>query len=121
MTKYLLIVEDDVDIAELIVSAAGLENIKAHADHTVSAFKRSYLKQKPDIIVVDILMPDSDGIEALLWLSENKCDSSIIIASGFDANYLRMAKELAEAKGLKVVCVLSKPFSLEELRGALRK
>ena len=120
MSRYLLIVEDDADIAELIVSAADLESIEAHAEHTVSAFKRSYLNRKPDIIVVDILMPDSDGIEALLWLSEKKCDSAIIIASGFDANYLRRAKELAEAKGLKVISVLSKPFSLEELRSALR-
>jgi DNA-binding response OmpR family regulator len=120
MTRYLLIGEDDADVAELICSAAETIDVEAHAEHTVSAFKRSYLQRRPDFIVVDILMPDSDGIEVLLWLSENNCDSSIIIASGFDANYLRMAKDLAEAKGLKVIAILSKPFAIEDLCGALK-
>ncbi len=59
-----LVVDDDVDYADLVAALlkqAGHETIVVQ--HSLEALD-VYLEEKPDLVLMDIIMPDQDGIEA---------------------------------------------------------
>ncbi|TKS62726.1 MAG: response regulator [Nitrospira sp.] len=67
--------------------------------------------QEVDLILVDIFMPDMDGLEVIQLLRKSRPLSKIIATSGGsgDGNYLDTAKYLGAQD------TLLKPFSLQEL------
>ena len=84
-----------------------------------SDFQAAYRRQTPDTIVIDMVMPDIDGNELILWLVEQGCRADIIIITGYHPDYAVNARLLAEMKGLRSVLTLSKPVSVPRLREAL--
>jgi pilus assembly protein CpaE len=73
-------------------------------------------EQKPDVVLMDINMPDSDGITASQTITKNVPGTQIIIMSvQSEADYLRRAM-LAGARDF-----LMKPFSGDELVEAVRR
>jgi len=76
---------------------------------------------KTRIIFLDLHMPGIDGIEIMRFLSENKSQSYIILASGSDASVLRAAEGLASSYGLSVLDTLRKPFGLAEIEQSLNR
>ena len=90
--------------------AGYLCEVTSTADH----FKQA-LDPEPSLIVMDLVMPDMDGIELLRFLGERKCQATIVLMSGFDKRVLRVAEDLANEHGLHVAARLQKPFRLSEL------
>jgi CheY-like chemotaxis protein len=82
-------------------------------------FQAAYRRKLPDIVVIDMVMPDIDGTELVLWLVEQRCAADIIIITGYHPDYAVNARLLAEFKGLRSVATLSKPVSVGRLRDAL--
>ena len=68
-----------------------------------------------DLILLDLFMPDPDGITVLRALAEQHFPGAIILMSGEDSGVLRAALELAKAQHLSGLSSISKPFSLEVL------
>jgi len=64
-----------------------------------------------DVILVDIFMPDMDGLEVILRLRESRCASKLIAITGRSGmkNFLDIAKHLGAH------ATLMKPFSVQEL------
>jgi CheY-like chemotaxis protein len=71
--------------------------------------------QEVDLILVDILMPEMDGLELIPLLRKTRPASKVIAMSGSSEewNYLDAARQLGANETLK------KPFSLQELLGAI--
>jgi FixJ family two-component response regulator len=84
-------------------------------------FMDSFKKFSPGAIILDLFMPEIDGIELLRWLAGEGCQARISILSGFDGQMLEPARHLGEARGLKIVDTLSKPIRLATLREALKR
>lgn len=82
-------------------------------------FMTTFVRFKPDIVVLDIVMPNLDGIEIIRWLADVDYTGRLIIMSGY-ADYHRMAEALAEASGRMEIASLRKPFRIAELQAALR-
>lgn len=74
---------------------------------------------KPDVIVLDLVMPDMDGMQILAELASRSCDSAIIITSGVGKNLLDSAKHSALEQGLNVIGILAKPFNAATLKNML--
>lgn len=83
-------------------------------------FKDVYAEFVPDTIVLDMVMPEFDGTEITRWLSTQKFAGKLLIVTGYNPQYSKIAKTLGELGGLTHVERLSKPLRLEELRRALR-
>lgn len=70
----------------------------------------------PDILTIDLAMPELDGVEILGLLAKRKCSARIVISSGMGARVLDAAQRSAAGHGLNIVGVLSKPITRDAFR-----
>ncbi|MGI9132549.1 MAG: response regulator, partial [Rhodoferax sp.] len=77
------------------------------------------LGEKPDVIVLDLTMPEIDGIEIIETLADTGYAGRLILASGFIVDFIDLAAFLARARGLNLVGVLHKPFRMAQLQDLL--
>lgn len=117
--KRLLIVDDEPKFASFVERVAAKMGYDVEVTHHGSDFKRAYSDSLPDVVVIDMVMPDIDGNELILWLVNQNCAANIIIITGFHPDYAVNARLLAEYKGLKPVTTLGKPISIAKLREVL--
>lgn len=75
---------------------------------------------EPEIIVLDIIMPDRDGIELIAALSTIGYAGKLILVSGAAEINLTMAATSARDRGLALAATLRKPCRAADLREALR-
>lgn len=121
MTKPLLIaVDDDPGMAKLVKNAGELAGFDVRITTSVTEFQGVWEENNPSIILMDIIMPDMDGVELLMWLAEQKCSAPIILMSGYEGKFLKMAEHLGTAKGDNVIGTLTKPFKVDELEVMLK-
>ncbi|MFT7570818.1 MAG: DNA-binding response OmpR family regulator [Paracoccaceae bacterium] len=118
--KRLLVVDDHVEITDLIREIAVSDGYEVHALNQSSLFFKEFENIDPDIVCIDIHMPDVDGIEILRWLSDHKCGARIVILSGGDPLFTKVAERIGEAANLHIR-TLVKPFSLSDFREVLRE
>lgn len=117
--KRLLVVDDEPKFAAFVGKVAGRLGYDVEITNHGRDFQAAYKREQPDSIVVDMVMPDIDGNELILWLVEQKCEADLIIITGFSPDYAVNARIMAEFKGLRSVTTLSKPISVARLREAL--
>jgi CheY-like chemotaxis protein len=118
--KRLLIVDDEPAIAEMIGSVASARGYAVTTTSDAAAFLAA-AALAPDVIVLDLSLPDTDGVELLRHLAEGGCRAKILIVSGFDERVLETSGRLGAALGLDVAGTLNKPIRIAELRSALAR
>jgi DNA-binding response OmpR family regulator len=115
----LLLIDDEPVLADFIASAAsgcGFDPIVSSND---GQFRDEFLRQRPDMVVLDLGMPGMDGVELLRFLAEQDYRPPVLIVSGFDRRVLDSAFRLGEALGLNMAGPLEKPVRLERLEEML--
>ncbi len=116
----LLVIDDEADFAEFVADVAESMDFEVMKTDNPTEFAALY-NSELNIIVLDLFMPDMDGIELLRFLNERKSNASIIFMSGKDKGVLHSAQEIAEEQGMNVLGVLSKPFLVKQLKDVLSK
>ena len=76
-----------------------------------------YQQNKVDLVLMDILMPGTDGLEATLQLTKEYLDAKVIAMTGAqgDKNFLDVAKLFGARR------VFEKPFDLDKLVQAINE
>lgn len=115
----LLSVDDDPAILRIICRVAGELGFETEALSASHRFMTAYVRLKPHIVTLDILMPDVDGIELIRWLDDTGSNASIVLISGGQPWLAKASKKLAEARGKLRISVLNKPFETSHLRDVL--
>lgn len=117
----ILLVEDDAAIASTVIDALALEGYSTRHAPSVSRVKALLAEALPDLILLDIKLPDGDGrvLCGELKARAELVDIPIIICSGSeDRRDQRLTRQLGADD------FIPKPFDLEELllriQGALR-
>ena len=112
MNRRILIVDDEIDLAELLafnLGAAGYETRVAHDGHAGIELARSF---RPDAIVLDVMMPELSGLEVARRLRADAAtrDTAILMLTA-------RAEEPDEVKGLEAGAddFVAKPFSMKVL------
>ncbi|NQU57589.1 MAG: EAL domain-containing response regulator [Rhodospirillales bacterium] len=116
----MLIVDDEPDICDLISFAGQGAGYDVIATSDPEQFASFYSTQT-DVIVLDLSMPQMDGIELIRFLVDNNSEAAIILVSGLDAGVLGSAHTLALGQGLNVVGAIHKPLALDDLENLLKK
>lgn len=116
----LVVVDDEIEMAGFVAEVAEVVGFQVSVVTSVQQLRKALETSRPDVIVIDIFMPDTDGFELIGELAEQGCASGIILISGYGSTLLNGAGKIAAAKGLNLLSVISKPFRLSELESALQ-
>lgn len=106
----ILIVDDEKNIVDLIQ-----KNLKLEGYETIGAYSgleaiKKVKTEKPDIVLLDIMMPDMDGYEVLQKIQEHDIGIPIIFITAQGRNYIRVA-----ALELGADDFITKPINMKEL------
>lgn len=114
----LLVIDDDPVVAKVVSGIAMSQGMLAVAsNHSIGIDFKSM--KNIDVLVLDLMMPDMDGIELVRKLSEINFSKPIILLSGLDLKILEMAKKTAIGYGFNDVQIIKKPVTQEKLLVAL--
>ncbi len=108
-------VEDDENIGELVKYALGTSGLDTAVFESGRLFWESYDKAKPDIILLDIMLPGEDGVDILTRLRERKSDVPVIMLTA-------KSSELDKVRALNLGAddYMTKPFSVVELTARIQ-
>ena len=116
--KKLLIAEDDpinMKLVLIALSRYSKELILYTASNGQEAYEQ-YLQHKPDLIFMDIVMPEVDGYQATNMIREQDAQIPIIAMT---AKALKEDKEACLAAGMDDY--ITKPISLDQMKAVLEK
>ncbi len=115
-----LVVDDEANIAELLRMALRYEGWTVDLALTGAAAVSTAREQTPDAVVLDLMLPDADGMEVLQRLRREQSDLPVLFLTARDSVEDRVAGLTAGGDDY-----VTKPFSLEEviarLRGLMRR
>ncbi len=113
--KKVLIVEDDRDIATLI--AINLSDMDCHTDvvHNGEDAVLYATQNNYDAIILDVMLPKLDGIEACKRIRQNRIETPILMLTS-------LAEEADKITGIDIGAddYITKPFSVRELMARIK-
>ena len=91
---YVLLVEDDEDLASVLI--ASFQDAAVHIDHA-STFQqaiRQCLNRRPDLLILDLTLPDGNGFALVEWLRQQPALRTLplVVYSGREVSDVDMAK-----------------------------
>ncbi len=119
-TQRILVIDDESDVSEFVSDAAQAMGLRCTATTDAKTFLDA-LTSDTTLILLDLIMPEMDGVELLRVLGERKCKAGIVLMSGVGKRTLESAEQLTTALGLTIVGHLQKPFRLAQLEEVLER
>jgi two-component system OmpR family response regulator len=110
-----LVVDDEENIAELLRMALRYEGWDVEVALTGTKAVSTAKRQRPDAVVLDMMLPDFDGMEVLKRLRTDQPDVPVLFLTARDSVEDRVAGLTAGGDDY-----VTKPFSLEEVVARLR-
>lgn len=121
MDDVILAIDDEPAFLDIIQKVAKSAGFLATTTTDPTEFCTTLVTQPPSVVLLDLQMPDCDGIELLHALAEAHCRAKIILMSGFDPRVLSLARGIGDDLGLEMGEPLQKPLRPAELRQVLSK
>ena len=121
--KKILVVDDEEELLEAVKKALTAEGYEVTAVTTASDAMNKARALKPDLVLMDIVLPDIEGPEAVRMLNEDPLtkDIPVIFLSGIITRD-QEDEAISEVRvGDRRYKALSKPFSSRELMVEVRK
>ena len=113
--KHILIIDDELEIRTVIQEILSEEGYSTEIAESALEAETKITNRMPDLVFLDIWMPDIDGISLLKkWSQENTMTSPVIMISGHAT-----IETAIEATKLGAVDFIEKPISMEKLFNAL--
>ena len=113
--KKILVVDDEPDIVEIIMADLTDKGYQAFGATNGADAIIINAKENPDLIILDLRMPEMDGIEALRHIREKDRKVRVIVLTGVGSPDI--VKDVA---GLDVSECLRKPIDHDQLFDAIR-
>ena len=114
----ILLIDDDRVVGEIVSALTKAMGLQCEVTRTPEDFFKR-INSETTVILLDLVMPEMDGIEILRLLGERNCKARIILMSGINIRVIETAKKLAQSLGLSVVGHLQKPFPIVQLQDLL--
>ena len=110
-------VEDDNSIRDIEVYTLNSTDFEAKGFSDAITFRGALSAEKPDLIILDIMLPGEDGVELLKFLkdSPDTCRIPVIMATAKGMEYDKI-----QSLDLGADDYLVKPFAFEELLARIR-
>jgi len=115
-SKHILAIDDDQPILQLLRSVGEACGVSVTATSDPEKFLRELRDHPPDLLFLDLVMPQFDGIEVLRTLAADEVEAKIILISGAENDLLERAQALAVAWGLNVIGAVAKPLDAMDIQ-----
>lgn len=110
-TKEILVVDDEVGIRELLSEILFDEGYRVHLAENAAQARAFRLGRAPDLVLLDIWMPDTDGLALLKeWASQQLLTMPVVMMSGHGT-----IETALEATRVGAIDFLEKPIALQKL------
>lgn len=117
MSKHILVVDDEVGIRELLAEILFDEGYQVHLAENAEQARRFRHEREPDLVLLDIWMPDTDGVKLLReWVEQDLLTMPVVMMSGHGT-----IETAVEATRIGAVDFLEKPISLQKLLNTVTK
>ncbi len=110
-----LVVDDEPEFADFLQCSLTYEDYSVAVVHTAQTGRQSIVANRPDLMLLDVMLPDLDGMVFCQQLREAGEQTPILMLSRCDAIADRIAGLNAGADDY-----LSKPFEFDELLARMR-
>ncbi len=117
-SRKMLILDDDAGVSRTVAQMAKSLGVQVQACATLAEFEAALPIFRPDILLIDLMMPEIDGIEAIGRIRP-LCDAPIYVMSGADKRTYEASREVLRLSNVPIAGFLEKPFSLAQLRATL--
>ena len=110
MEKRVFLLEDDKNIGELVTCSLEMSNIETECYPTVAEFWDAVEKDPPALALLDIMLPDGNGLDVLARLKQKYPTMGVILLSA-------LGQETDKVRGLNLGAddYVAKPFGVLEL------
>lgn len=116
-TKEILIVDDEIGIRELLSEILFDEGYQVHLAENAEQARLFRLKHTPDLVLLDIWMPDTDGLALLKeWAAQGLLTIPVVMMSGHGT-----IETALEATRIGAIDFLEKPIALQKLLSTVLK
>lgn len=119
MTNKLLVIDDEKSITTIVSRIASAHGYDVLVVNDPAVALETYRGFRPDVVMLDLIMPELDGIDILRALIEAGPPRRIVVMTGFGAGYMRLAQAVAEFGEHPPVIELQKPFRRVDVLAAL--
>jgi DNA-binding NtrC family response regulator len=115
--REILIVDDEVGIRELLSEILQDEGYRVAVAENATAARTYRLRQQPALVLLDIWMPDTDGVSLLReWAAAGQLTMPVVMMSGHGT-----IETAVEATKIGAFDFLEKPVGLQKLLGAVSR
>src|SRR3974390_1464641 len=83
MKGKVLIVDDDRDL-RAVLSTLFQDEFQVFEADSGAAVERAYTQDQPDVVLLDVKLPDADGLELLPQLKKRWPETEVIVLTGYD-------------------------------------
>ncbi len=109
--KHILVVDDEIGIRELLRDILQDEGYRVQLAENAAAARAARLQERPDLVLLDIWMPDCDGITLLKeWVNSSMLTMPVVMMSGHGT-----IDTAVEATRIGAFDFLEKPIALQKL------
>ncbi len=119
----LLVVDDEPDFCAFVAQAAEELGFDVNTISELSSLEiiSAHIGQKPTAVLLDLSMPNHDGVEIIRYLSKNHKDVAIGFMTGVSPDILAGVERLTENLGFYLLGAIQKPFGYKDLNKLLQK
>ena len=111
MSGYILVVDDEPEIRRLVKEILEDEHYRVEMAENAGQARVLYDKQRPDLVLLDIWMPDTDGITLLKeWAKDDALEIPVVMMSGHAT-----VETAVEATRVGAYDFIEKPVSMAKL------
>ena len=120
ISKRLLVVDDQIRTCTVIARVAAALGLDTRAVQEPLKATEAYIDFAPDVVLLDMIMPEKDGVDVLHEMLLIGLPTKFILMSGHGVSYIHLARAAAAFHGAEQPAVLSKPFRQAALVDLLR-
>jgi two-component system response regulator AtoC len=114
--RSVLIVDDDAQIRSLLTDLLKSNGYRANVAKTGAEAAAQVAKERPDLVLMDIKLPDKDGIEVLRQLKRQHAELEVMVMTAFGGSSTAI-KAMEEG----AYDYITKPFEIDDLLATLRR
>src|SRR5262245_3402414 len=96
----LLVIDDEPSFGQIVKKIAEASGFEVVVTHDATDFLHRARQWRPSVILLDLMMPGSDGVQLLRALAADNTRAFVMLTSGADSKVLEAAMQLGRERGL---------------------